>query len=75
MTLLDKDLNYLREYLLNSYKYFVRDRDFNASYQAFRGYVLKDKTLTITVKFNAFLSLLSYLVFNRGDRFLKRITL
>ncbi|WP_240911251.1 glycosyltransferase family 2 protein [Yeosuana marina] len=68
-----KSLNYLKDYFVNNFKNFVRDKKLNESIKYFNLFILLNKDITIESKFFCFISIFSYTIFNRGDMFLCKI--
>ncbi len=64
--------NFLKNYLLNSYKNMVREQN-PFVFQSFLRYIFKEPDLSTTSKLCAYLSILSYRFLNKGNVFIKRI--
>ncbi len=63
---------YLKNYLWSHFKKIVRVRS-KFSFKAYRMFVWKERELNLWSKFNAFLALLSFKYFGKGNLFLQKI--
>ncbi|PTX44082.1 glycosyltransferase involved in cell wall biosynthesis [Christiangramia gaetbulicola] len=72
LELKNKEYQFLRNYLLNSFKKLILDRNVNA-FKAFKKFILLERNMNISSKCAAILSIVSYRTFNRGNFILQKI--
>jgi len=73
--LLNEDIiRFLENFMLFYFKEMIRKGFMNEAFLAFKIYVIKTSSLSLKTKFLAFLSIISFTIFKRGDLFLKRIS-
>jgi glycosyltransferase involved in cell wall biosynthesis len=65
---------FLEDFMLFYFKQMIRKGYLKEAFLAFKIFVIKTSRLSLKAKFSAFLSLVSFTIFNRGDFFLKRIS-
>ena len=72
LTMGKKANSYLRQYLLNSLKKMIRRKNPYA-YKAFKKYIISGQDFDAYAKINAFLAILCFTFFDRGNMFLSAI--
>lgn len=73
MVLDEQSINYLENYFINNFKNIVRSRKAMKAMKFFYLYILRHGKLSRKGKFFSILSIYSYLTFNKGDVFLRKI--
>lgn len=64
---------YLRVFLLKHFRKLIPISTFTTNLKLYKLFILQDNKLSVKVKFIALLSILSYFIFNRGEKLLKKI--
>jgi len=66
---------YLRVYLFNGFKKFIKTRNYNTAFFAYRNFVLMEKHISLSTKVYLLGCLLASKYFNRGNTFMKKFQL
>jgi len=69
----EKTTQYLRNHLIVYFKKLVEIKSVNKSFKVFFRFILYDKNIKSRYKFYAFVSILTYKVFNKGFKMLNKI--
>nr|WP_298332153.1 glycosyltransferase family 2 protein [uncultured Christiangramia sp.] len=72
LELAEKELDFLKAYLLNGFKKMVRENS-GFAFKAFQEFILPDLSINTSAKFAGFLSLVSFRLFKRGNFMLQKI--
>ncbi|MDU8885478.1 glycosyltransferase family 2 protein [Yeosuana sp. MJ-SS3] len=68
-----ENIEYLKCYFLNSFKLLLRYKQYNKSYNVWKMALITDKTYTIKQHFYFILSMLSFVMFRKGDKFINKL--